>query len=403
MNISSIGLDCVGCGSCEHTCPFKAISLLPDKEGFYFPAVKEDLCTDCGLCLKRCPQFGDNNITKTSQYEQKSYAVYSKLKNYYKRSASGGAFVTLAWTIFRSYENVLVCGVTFRDGRVFHTIIKSIEELPQLQGSKYVQSQLDDVYPQIKNHLEIGGMVLFSGTPCQVAGLYSYLGGSASDKLITIDIICHGVPSPKFFNKNLSLYTKSISQLKDVQFRWKHPLYKSKSQYCLSAENNFRRKTVLTLLRANSVRLNRDPYFFLFSRGWTLRESCYRCHYTNLNRVGDITIGDCDSYSCYPSFHPKEATSVLVVNSLRGESLWMKSISNFDYIDLNIQKEAEVNKQLRQCFKRPVERDTIYDELNSLNIHQIRERYSKPKDIRYYFGQLLLLLLPSSWIKRLSK
>ena len=108
--------------------------------------------------------------------------------------------------------------------------------------------------------------MLFSGTPCQVAGLYTYLGESASDKLITIDIICHGVPSPKFFNKDLSLYTKSISQLKDVQFRWKHPLYKSKSQFCLSAERYFRRKTVLTLLRANSVRLNRDPYFFLFSK-----------------------------------------------------------------------------------------------------------------------------------------
>lgn len=403
MNISSIGLDCVGCASCENICSFKAISFVQNEEGFFYPKIDINSCTNCGLCLSHCPQNHKLEELGNVSISQKSFVAYSRLKKYYKRSASGGAFITLAISFLEQNPKGIVCGASFSEGVVRHVIVNQTDDLVRLQGSKYVQSQMDDVYKRVAKHIKDGGSALFSGTPCQVAGLYSFIGNKYLDRLTTIDIICHGVPSPGFLKKDLKQYVDQISDLTEIEFRKKHPFYKTKSQFCLSWERPFHRKSVLALLKANSVSLNRDPYFSLFSKGMTLRESCYKCHYTNMHRVGDITIGDCDSYRDYPHFHPNEATSAMIINTVVGNSLWEKTKKYFDYEFLDIEKEADVNKQLKSSFKRPIERNTIYNELNNKNICDLRIKYSKPRDVRYYLGRMLWLLLPPTIIKMVSK
>jgi len=403
MNILEIGKDCVGCGSCEHSCSHKAITLRPDMEGFYYPIIDNTLCVDCSLCYKSCPQvFHTQELGHQRNIVQFPYNVISRLKRYYKKSASGAVFVTIAHKFLQKYKNAVVCGAAYSEGRIHHILVDKIGDLYKLQGSKYVQSQLDDVYPRIKRHLKSNQPVLFSGTPCQVAGLYAYLHNRNIENLYTMDIICHGVPSPKFFNKDLGLYAANNSEISSVQFRKKHPLFKSRSLYFLTIVKKHK-PCVSMCFRKSSLNLKLDPYFSLFSKGWTLRRSCYQCHYSNLQRVGDITIGDCDSHVNYPSFHPHEATSVVIINTVAGINLWERTSQYFDFINLDIQKEAEVNVPLRESFKCPPERETIYEEINRLPIQEIKKRYAQKKTMRTVISAFLIDYCPPIIINKFVK
>ena len=217
-----------------------------------------------------------------------------------------------------------------------------------------------------------------------------------------MDIICHGVPSPKFFNKDLGLYAANNSEISSVQFRKKHPLFKSRSLYFLTIVKKHK-PCVSMCFRKSSLNLKLDPYFSLFSKGWTLRRSCYQCHYSNLQRVGDITIGDCDSHVNYPSFHPHEATSVVIINTVAGINLWERTSQYFDFINLDIQKEAEVNVPLRESFKCPPERETIYEEINRLPIQEIKKRYAQKKTMRTVISAFLIDYCPPIIINKFVK
>ena len=386
MNISGIGRDCVGCYNCENVCRQKAIHLRQDGEGFFYPQIDINKCNDCGACYRHCPQTTD---LRHKDAPTECYNAISKLRNFYKRSASGGVFGTLACYFLRQHEGGVVCGCAFDAGRVHHILICKEDELSRIQGSKYVQSQLEDVFLKIRQILRKGGYVLFGGTPCQVAALRAFLSQREEVRLLTVDGICHGVPSPKFLERDLSLYVSQLSDIKNVQFRSKHPFFRSKSSFCLSLttdSNYFSRKPVSVL--------NQDPYFSLFSKGWTLRWSCYQCRYACLQRVGDITIGDCDSWAHYPHFHPNEATSAVLINTLKGKIFWHSSDKLFDLVNLDLNTEAGVNSQLTHPFACPPERETIYAELGKLSIQEIRRRYAKPKTLRSRMGRALNIMLP---------
>lgn len=398
MNIELIGLDCVGCGSCEQLCPHKAITLQPSDEGFLYPVIDKNNCIDCSACILHCPQNKDAKELVDNRIPPISYNAISRLKRFYRRSSSGAAFATFAYLFLNRYDNAIVCGASFFNGIVQHITIEKASEIRLLQGSKYVQSQIGNCYIKIREHLKNGGYVLFSGTPCQVAGLKTFLGKPYIERLLLIDIICHGVPSPKFLAKDLMLYEKDETKIKDLTFRRKHPLFKNRSQFCLQVKS----KTLLKYVKARTANLPYDPYFSMFSKGLTLRYSCYQCHYATLKRVGDITIGDCDSHSLYPNFHPYESTSVIIINTDKGFDEWAKMEDEFDFIDLDLEKEADVNIQLRQCFHRPPERDNIYEELNSLSITEIKKKYARPIGLRAKIGKILFMLLPERLYNKLT-
>lgn len=385
-NISIIDLDCCGCLNCEKVCAKHAIKITASEEGFLYPELNNN-CTECGACLKVCPQTKDF----TGSLIQVAYAAISKDEQVMSKASSGGVFGTIAKHILQK-KNSYVCTASFVDGEVKHIITNKLDDIKRCQGSKYVQSNIGDCIPQIKMLLKSGSLVLFCGTPCQVAALYSYL-GSRHENLYTLDLICHGVPSPLFFKKNMKHYCKSFEKINDIRFRWKNPFTPNrKSSFILNIE------------KENGYELyssSYDPYFASFMRGESFRQSCYQCKYSNLNRMGDITIGDFDSHNLYPEFCPEFGKSTVIINTNQGYELWKETCGLFHTLNIDLDKEAAVNHQLDHPFKKSVIRDFIYQDVKRLSFKELQKKYARPNTkqqkilfaIQTYIPELYKLVL----------
>lgn len=270
--------DCCGCKACANACPKDAISFVADEFGFQYPTINEDKCIGCQKCIRTCDfqkggEFGRHAL--------EGYAARHKEHDVYNNSTSGGAFTALAeWVIKRGGY---VYGCVFNESFTpVHVSVDTIEGLSAMRESKYAQSDVGFIYRDVKAKLSEDKYVLFTGTPCQVAGLYSYLGKQDISKLLTADLICHGVPSPVTFNKYVEyLERKYHSNIKKFNFRsklfgWTRPIVN------VSFENGtskwwFPRKNI---------------YYANFDRRNFQRLSCFRCKYSCNSRCGDVTIGD---------------------------------------------------------------------------------------------------------------
>lgn len=363
--------NCVGCANCKNICLRHAIEMKYDEYGFISPHIDKKKCVNCGRCVSVCQMYC---TYKAQSFKQYGYIAISKDKTLYHNSASGGIFSTIASDFFAKYKNAYVVGAAYLNGKVSHIIIKEKKEIIKLQNSKYVQSDMNSIVRDVKALLDMNKYVLFSGTPCQVYALKLFL-KKEYNNLFTIDIVCHGVPSPCFLEEDLKQYSDNVEELK---FRYKRKLLKSKSGFILSFASDGKRKYCLS---------NRDLYYALFMKNLSFRKSCYHCKFANLNRVGDITIGDCDSHADYPMFHSKEATSSVIINNLKGEYLW--SISNhLEYSDLDILKESKINTQLSRPSQEPDEWEKIMDDIKNGEFSKLKKKYSKPNN---YKAKLLLI------------
>lgn len=258
---------CTGCFACKNICPQNAISIDNDELGKTIPAVDGEKCIECGACRKVCPML--SNVSFHEPYE--AYAVWSKEQNDVIRSSSGGAAA-----VFSRYflENCgVVCGAVVRKGVTQHICIENTEELNLLRGSKYVQSDIGNCYCQIRNYLRKGRKVLFIGTPCQSAGLQTFLGKDYSE-LITVDLICHGTPPQKYLTEHLRSQGVDFDRFSfRGEFDWYLTAYQED-------------KIVYQRQRL------RDRYFLAFLEGLSYRDNCYSCRYARKERVSDLTIGD---------------------------------------------------------------------------------------------------------------
>lgn len=380
-SVESIGSNCCGCGNCYQTCPKNAIEMLSNAEGFLTPVIN-DKCVNCGACLNVCPQNKEINFSSEKKI---GYVAISRDREILRNSASGGIFGTIA-KHYLSQSNTYICAASFDSGDVRHIITQNLEDIKKCQGSKYVQSNLSDCFPNIKVILrENKNRVLFCGTPCQVAALYSYL-KSRPANLLTLDLVCHGVPSPKFLKKDIEHYCKDMNELENLKFRWKHPdKPRGGSGFFLALYNTSKYR-----LYSSSY----DPYFASFMRGESFRESCYQCRYANLNRVGDITIGDCDSAKLYPHFHPDECKSSVIVNTSIGNAVWEDVKNLFDYDVLDLMKEAEANHQLSHPFVRPKSRDCIYKDVEVTSFNQMKKKYASPNTKQQKVLSLIQTYIP---------
>ena len=308
--------ECCGCTACESVCSHKAISMLADTLGFLYPEVDLNKCVECGLCEKVC-QFHHNYYRYDNYDEAKVFSLRLKDTAQLSRSQSGGAFWGIAQYFMQN--GGVVYGAAFEEAwRVTHQRACNKDELEKLRMSKYVQSDMRGVYKLIKDDLKRGNEVLFSGTACQVAGLKAYLPQKLHEKLFCVDIICHGVPSPKVWEDYIKYlearYKSRITKVcfRDKRFGWH------------GAKASFMFADGTEVFSRTSNRL----YF----SGYTVRESCSNCYYTNTQRVGDITVGD---HWGLPKDSPYEkdalGVSLVLVNSDKGKDLFHKVLDKFNY------------------------------------------------------------------------
>lgn len=298
--------DCCGCGACMQICPRQCISMSADSEGFLYPVVNPVTCVNCGLCRQACPIL---NPFPAENGVLSAYAAYANEDNIRMRSSSGGIFSLLARKILEDGGVVFGAGYS-EDFSVRHEMISCQENLSRLQGSKYVQSRIEDTYQQAKEFLELGKTVLFSGVGCQIAGLKTFLGKDYS-QLYTVDILCHGVPSPMLWERYLQEHQAIGGKIKGVCFRDKHFSWQEYSMHIQFQDQADYHK-----------RHWEDPYFSCFLENISLRPSCHNCRFKCLPHSSDLTLGDAWGISAYmPDMNDGRGTSLVLVNTEKGAQL----------------------------------------------------------------------------------
>ena len=362
---------CCGCTACAQICPKHCITMLPDEEGFLYPHVDTSLCIDCGLCEKVCPITGHN----VQLYPPLNvFAGKNHNDEVRKSSSSGGAFSLLATKFIK--EGGVVCGCAWDDNCIArHIIISDLQDLQKLQSSKYVQSSLDNIFASVKQLLKNKQRVLFSGTPCQIAGLKSYLNKSY-DNLFTIDLLCHGVPSPALFESYKELMSKRFGS----RVVWANCRNKDKSWKRLSMELKF----------ANGKRYTKlcqyDPYLALFLSNKSLRPICYSCKFACSNRVGDISVGDFWGLGkIHYDYDDDKGISMLLLNTDKGVQLFDLVKEKMDYMQKDLSTAIAGNKVLCQPTHMHVDRKDFYQTFINDGFEEASQRYaslpSYPKQV----------------------
>ena len=296
--------DCCGCGACYNICPVNAITMEWDEEGFYYPGVDTEKCISCGKCVKACPSVHPRYVNAT---EPDCYAAYTK-EPVRDISSSGGVFSLVAEYVLE--KGGVVCGAAYeKDFKLSHMVVSDMEGLQKLRGSKYIQSTTGDVYRTLKEHLNNGQPVLFCGCGCQVAGLYGYL-QKDYEKLFTIDLMCHGGPSPMVFEKYLQ-EIHSGKQITHVGFRDKEYFGWSTHMTVKYANGDIYRKY-----------RGQDPFYRAFLPCLSVRPHCQICRFSRLPRQADMTLADFWGIEKYnPQLTDGKGTSILVTNSPKGKEM----------------------------------------------------------------------------------
>ena len=325
---------CCGCGACLSICPSGAITMKEDEMGFIFPSVDEARCVNCGLCLSVCT-FTDKRSGENGDPEV--YAAVTKNTGVLMESSSGGLFTELAEAVLD--KGGVVFGAAWaEDLSLCHIAVENKKDLARLRGSKYVQSSTENTFKSAKELLDSGRYVCYSGTPCQISGLKAFL-KKDYEKLLTVDIICHGVPSMKMLKDDLGYVTgKKKINIRDVKFRDKE--YGWGVLGSISGDG--------TKIKYHS---GTSPYYFYFLNGEIYRESCYNCRFPSEGRQGDITLGD--YWGIRQELALKmgdvdldKGVSCVLVNNEKGRQ-WMKLIESRLLIAESDRKSAEKrNKQL---------------------------------------------------------
>lgn len=305
---------CTGCGACASICPKHCIEMVKDDFGYVYPEIRtKDSCVSCGLCDVVCPVI--HPVMIKDRVKPLSFAAIHRDYEEWNRSASGGAFPAIcrAWGDDETY----VCGVRYSEcGVAEHVIVKGVGGIKQFQKSKYVQSYTGTCFGQIKEILKGGGRVIFSGTPCQVAGLRSYL-REEYDNLFCVDLICQGVGAPRVLSKYIrELSEKYKEEIIDFGFRYKRKIVLFRNSSIGRMEEYLCR---LQFADGKDILVNHDLYNASFIQHLHCKDSCLRCPFKNLERIGDITIGDFKNrVMTFPRSKDIRTMSAVLVNTRKG-------------------------------------------------------------------------------------
>ncbi len=367
---------CYGCNACYNICPVEAIEMVADEEGFLYPNINTEKCTNCGLCKKVCPSLNKSEKFNTNTNSPKCYAVMAS-DEIRTNSTSGGAFSLFANWILE--QGGYVCGAAFDDnGKVEHIIINYKEELNKLQSSKYVQSDMNYIHKQLKTLLNEGKIVLFSGTPCQVAGVNNFIG--KNDNLYTIDLICHGVPSPLVWMKYLK---ETIGDEKFIYTKFREKILPYGNNHLITYTD----KNIYSFYQ------RQDSYLKAFHYNMILRPSCHKCAFTTVKRNGDISIGDfwgIDNID--KSFNDTKGTSLVLINSKNGKNL-------FKAVQKNTQKFKAIHYKHAIPYNHPLsypipEQNKKYN-YKVIEVNILKDKYNSIEDWLYLIKNCELVVTNS--------
>lgn len=361
--------NCCGCEACVQVCPKHCIEFKPDSMGFFYPLVNEDKCVNCGMCNKVCPilNAGHNKLSAQTPV----FAAYNKDDNQRKTSSSGGIFELLALETIKN-KGVVFGAVFDRNWRVLHSYAETQEQIESLKRSKYVQSRIGTSYIKVKKNLKAGRQVLFVGTPCQIAGLKNYLRKDYSN-LITVDVVCHGVPSPMIWKKYLSERKAKIAHeynssdddvwLDSISFRDKSESWR---RFHLSLTYKVRKDGIDaigadSMLRNSSTYIWEDSYMLSFLQDFINRPSCFDCKFRNGNCHSDITLADfwcIEKWTDLEDFSGDEGTSMILIHTSKGKEFFNRLEAK--RIQMTLQKAVYGNPALLRSWPKPKVHDLYF-------------------------------------------
>lgn len=356
--------NCCGCSACKNICPRNAISMIEDEKGFKYPKVNYNYCINCSLCEKVCPI--NNCALENKNFETEAYAAFNINEKIRMNSSSGGLFSLIAEYILNS--GGIVFGAVFDENfLVNHVKAENISEISKMRGSKYIQSDIKKTYKEARDFLNQGKKVLFTGTPCQVEGLKAYL-MKDYENLYLQDIICHGIPSKKVWEKYLEYRKKEDNDiLENVSFRNK--------------ENNGWNKYELFFKYKNSKKFinhTEDMFMKIFLSDIALRDSCYSCKFKKKKRISDITLADFWGINeIIPEMNDEKGTSLLIVNSKKGKEILESIKSKVKFEKVDFEKAIEKNPSMTKSSELREERESFFEDLNNLSLENLFEKYVK--------------------------
>jgi len=382
---------CTGCSACFNICPKHAITMGLNTKGFLIPSVSQDICVNCGLCDNVCLNIVDTQ----GNTPYKVFASFSKKQNKRQESTSGGIFTSLAENFIKS--GGIVFGASLQtDLSVKHISVSKIEELTLIKKSKYLQSEIGSTYFEAKSLLQKGKKVLFSGTPCQIAGLYNYL-GKKYKYLFTVDLLCHGIPSRVVFNKYLSAEeTKSGFKMTDFLFREKEFGWK-----------NYNSRRVFS---NNLIADWPDTFVPGYLSDLFLNDSCYECRFANLNRQGDISLGD---YWGYKETAPEyveddnKGINLVLINTDKGYYLYKKIKHNIVSVQRTAEDAIKGNPILVHPALKPLNYAEFWNDFEASDWYTLVDKYFQKQNVgdilseskKEYFNQPYHKRHLKHWIK----
>lgn len=358
---------CTGCAACASACPTHSITMKEDKEGFLQPRIDKKTCIGCHKCQKTCPII---NKESESKGETKAYAAINKDDSVRAKSSSGGIFHALAkWTI---EQKGVVFGARFDEKwEVMHDYCETLEGIIPFMGSKYVQSRIGDTYRQARNFLEQGRWVLFSGTPCQLAGLRAFL-GKQYERLIQVDLICHGVPSPSVWRSYLKDFVTD-GEILSISFR-------DKEEGWLHFQNVT--TTTTTTIREHQME---NPFFRGFLKNVYLRKSCYDCQFRSYHRNSDLTIADYWGVNdLCPEMFDDKGTSIVFTHTSLGERVLQGIEKEVRYVEQAKEDAVKFNPSMYRDYPKDLKRKRFFWVFRLTSFE--RASYVIDKDVFYIRG-----------------
>lgn len=345
---------CCGCTACYSVCPKNAIKTVRDNEGFLYPEVDKEKCVNCGMCKKVCPIL---NKARLNEFKPMACLFQNSNEEIRKDSTSGGIFTAIGEFVIKN--NGIVYGAAFDDSFVVNHIgVDVVDKLSKFRKSKYVQSNQNNCFKEIKQYLDNGKLVCYSGTPCQVGGLRAYL-RKDYENLILVDIMCHSVPSPLVFEKYKRYILKKMNANKILNINFRD---KSKYGYKYSL------MTVETDNGIYSQGIDTDPYLRAFFSDVSVRPSCYNCHFKTMKRVSDLTIWDCFNINeIDKSFDDDKGTTRVLVQSEKGKKL-LENLDNVRLKELDINIAIKKVKEMTNSVNYNSKRKEFFENINDDNV-----------------------------------